>query len=94
MRLPFKASVAILAFVVIAALPDLIPALQNYRIVNWSRLGTVAEFTSKRTAAPMEEEKARLRPDKALDAANIYPLLNSGGALDPFLRRAQGYGKR
>jgi lysophospholipase L1-like esterase len=82
--LPPKASLAILAFVALAALPDLIPAFQNYKFVNWSRLNTVVEFKSKRTATPIEEEKVRLRPDKAIDASNVYPLLDTGGALDHF----------
>ncbi|HUS08195.1 MAG TPA: GDSL-type esterase/lipase family protein [Bryobacteraceae bacterium] len=82
--LPQKAAAAIAAFLAIAAIPDLVPAFQNYKIVNWSRLGRVAEFTSKATATPLTEEMARLRPGSALTTANLYPLTDAGGALDHF----------
>ena len=45
--LPLKTSITIAAFVAIAALPDFIPQLVDYRILDWKRLASVLNFTAE-----------------------------------------------
>ncbi len=82
--LPRKTSITIGAFLAIAALPDFIPQLANYKIVAWNRLPAILEFHAKDTPSEMEAEQARLNPDAPLRSESIYPLLDPGTSLDHF----------
>ena len=82
--LPLKTSITIAAFVAIAALPDFIPQLANFKIVDWKGLGSVLDFHGKDTPSEVEAEQARLNPDTPLYSDSIYPLLDPGASLDHF----------
>jgi len=82
--LPLKTSITIAAFVVIAALPDLIPQLANFKIVEWRNLASVLDFHTKDIPSEAEAEQARLNPDTPLQSDSVYPLLDAGASLDHF----------
>jgi lysophospholipase L1-like esterase len=82
--LPLKTSLTIAAFVAIAALPDFIPQLVNYKIVDWRGLASILEFHAKGIPSEVEAEQARLNPDAPVHSESIYPLLDSGTSLDHF----------
>jgi lysophospholipase L1-like esterase len=82
--LPRKTSITIVAFLAIAAVPDFVPQLANYKIVDWKRIGQIADFHPRGTSTPETEEKARLNPDGPLTSEAIYPLADPAGSLDHF----------
>src|SRR4051812_7230311 len=65
-----KTAVSILLFVAIAAVPDLLPALNNYRIVSWDHLGAVLDFRGRETPAETAEK--------------VYPVVDANRGLDHF----------
>src|SRR6476620_2549226 len=82
--LPRKTSITIAAFLAIAAVPDFVPQLANYKIIEWKRIGSFAEFRPSGASTPEAEEKARLNPDGPLTSEAIYPLADPAGSLDHF----------
>jgi lysophospholipase L1-like esterase len=82
--LPRKTSLTIVAFLAIAALPDLVPQLANYKILDWKGLTSILEFHGKNTTTPEVEEQARLNPDTPLHSDSVYPLVDPAGSLDHF----------
>ncbi|MEO8130231.1 MAG: GDSL-type esterase/lipase family protein [Bryobacteraceae bacterium] len=82
--LPLKTSITIAAFLAIAALPEFVPLLANYKIVDWKSLDSVLDFHAKNIPSQAEAEQARLNPDAPLYSDSIYPLLDPGASLDHF----------
>ncbi|MEO7145093.1 MAG: GDSL-type esterase/lipase family protein [Bryobacteraceae bacterium] len=61
---PAKTTLAIAAFLCLLALPAAVPALRNYKILDWSAVPSVLDFpVHKSSSAPIAEEQARLKPD-------------------------------
>lgn len=84
MRLfPVKTSLVILSFGVLLALPDVVPGLQNYKILDWSSLAGVLDFGSRRASAtPLADEQAKLRPSNRPSAPTV--LIDKSHNLDHF----------
>jgi lysophospholipase L1-like esterase len=83
-HLPRKTFLTLAAFAAIAALPDFVPQLANYKIVNWRGFAAILDFHSKHSPSEVEAEQARLNPDTPLRSESIYPLLDPGTSLDHF----------
>ncbi len=87
---PGKATLAVLAFIALAALPELVPALRNYRIVEWPSVPSVLDFIPRsKPAAPLEEEEERLRPELRLQRMIVQPLNDIDHDLDHFYSALQ-----
>jgi lysophospholipase L1-like esterase len=65
-----KTVVTIISFAIIAAIPDLVPPLKNYRIVSWDSLGAVFDFRGRETPAE--------------SADKVYPVSDASGGLTHF----------
>jgi hypothetical protein len=64
MPMPPRATAAILTFLAIAAVPELVPPLNGYRIYDWRAASAGLDFVPRRqTLSPLEEERLRLRPE-------------------------------
>jgi lysophospholipase L1-like esterase len=91
--LPGHATGAILTFLALLAVPELVPALKDYQIFDWRTAPAVIDFVPRRvTAQPMEEEWNRLRPDADPNSYATRPLDDSAGAMESFyeaLRRVE-----
>jgi lysophospholipase L1-like esterase len=83
-HLPRKTFLTLAAFAAIAALPDFVPQLANYKILNWRGFATILDFHGKHSPSEVEAEQARLNPDTPLRSESIYPLLDPGASLDHF----------
>lgn len=83
--LPRHATLAILSFVLMAAVPEFVPALKDYRIYDWRSAAAVLEFSPRRASlSPIEEEQRRLRPEADPNAYGLRPLDEAGDAMDRF----------
>src|SRR5438093_12358493 len=91
--LPTKAALVILTLVGLMKAPDAMPAFKNYKVLDWQTIPTVLDFTPrKKSAAPIEDEQLRMRPDKDAASYKIFRLSDPAHALDHFfeaLRRAE-----
>ena len=72
-----KAQLAILTFVLLGAIPEFVPMLANYRIIAWSRIATLLEFSA---ASPHEP---------AVPPLSARNLQEPTGSLDSFLTALQ-----
>ncbi|MFN7939422.1 MAG: GDSL-type esterase/lipase family protein [Bryobacteraceae bacterium] len=95
MSLPRYPTLTILAFAGLMLLTDVVPALHNYKVMDWNTVPAVLSFVDRKpSATPEMEEQQRLRPDMARQAK--YPLDDAEHDLDRFyeaLHRAEGKGK-
>jgi lysophospholipase L1-like esterase len=91
--LPRHATAAILTFLALLALPELVPQLKEYKIFDWRTAPAVLDFVPRRvTESPLEEEQRRLRPDVDPNTYAVRPLEDSAGAMESFyeaLRRVE-----
>ncbi len=61
---PWKTALAILTFLGLLSLPVVIPALKNYKTLDWRTVPSVLDFAIRKSSSkPVEEEQARLRPE-------------------------------
>jgi lysophospholipase L1-like esterase len=65
-----KTIYTIISFVVIAAIPDVIPPLRNYRIVSWDSLGAVFDFRGRETPTEVADK--------------VYAVADSAGGMTHF----------
>src|SRR5258708_6642407 len=85
--LPKKTSLTILAFLGCLALTDVVPALHDYKVMDWTTIPSVLEFVDRRpTMAPEAEEQQRLRPDTDSSRQDKHPILDPKHELDNFYR--------
>ncbi|MBI4875613.1 MAG: hypothetical protein HY822_13350 [Acidobacteria bacterium] len=83
--LPRQATLAILSFALMVAVPEFVPALKDYKIFDWHSAPAVLDFAPRRVSvSPIEEEQRRLRPDADPNAYGLRPLDEAGGAMDRF----------
>lgn len=72
---PLKPLLTIATFCAVIAAPQFVPQLYNWRVFEWSTVPTVLDFHPRqRSAAPMEDEVGRLRPEtqQADDSVRIH----------------------
>ncbi len=75
----------LLAFAVIVTLPQFIPQLYNWRVFEWPTAVHVLDFQPRApSAAPLEDEQARLRPDLAPVRQDAHRIVDPNGVLAPF----------
>src|SRR5262245_47365646 len=83
--LPPKATLVILTLVALMKAPDNMPAFRNYKVLDFHNIPAVLDFTPRKvSAAPIEDEQLRMRPDKDAASYKIFQLNNSTRALDHF----------
>ena len=97
MWLPRYPTLTILAFAGIMLMTDYVPALRNYKLMEWTSLLSVLNFVDRRPSVNAElEEKRRLRPDTEPSTWKRFPLDDSHHDLDRFyqaLNKAEEKGK-
>ncbi|MBL8173670.1 MAG: hypothetical protein JNK48_03320 [Bryobacterales bacterium] len=95
--LPRYPTLTILAFGGIMLLTDVVPALHDYKVMDWANLPRVLDFVDRnRSAAPELEEQQRLRPETDPSRQARYPLDDNEHDLDHFyqaLHKAEGRGQ-
>lgn len=95
MSLPRYPTLTILAFAGLMLLTDVVPALHDYKVMDWNTVPAVLNFIDRTpSATPEVEEQQRLRPDTARQTK--YPLDDAEHDLDRFyeaLHKAEGKGK-
>src|SRR5271157_4796313 len=75
----------LLAFAVIITVPQFIPQLYNWRVFEWPAAAHVLDFQPRQpSAAPLEEEQARLRPDLTPARQNAHRIVDPQTVLGPF----------
>jgi len=75
----------LLAFVVIITVPQFVSQLYNWRVFEWSTAMHVLDFQPRHpSAAPLEEEQERLRPDLKPLRAGAFRIVDPKGVLGPF----------
>jgi lysophospholipase L1-like esterase len=93
-RLPRKTTLTILAFCGYLGLAEVVPVLHNYKVMDWRSVPRVLDFVERRqSAAPLEAEQARLRPDTDPIKQARFPIIDQRRELDRFyaaLHRAEG----
>lgn len=75
----------LVALVAIIVTPRYIPQLHDWRLFDWSTVGSVIDFQPrKQSLVPLEEEQARLRPDLAANRSGAYQFVDPTGSMSPF----------
>lgn len=92
---PIKPLLTIATFCVVIAAPQFIPQLYNWRIFEWSTVTAVLDFQPRqRSAAPMEDEMSRLRPETKAGSEQTERIHDPARTMDRFysalLRAEQG----
>lgn len=85
-RFPIRTAFTIALFLGIAALPDLVPLLHNYKIVSWDRFNSILDFKAKRGGTSVVNEVESLRPEQALNHQAVFSLDDSSDSLQHFYR--------
>lgn len=97
MSLPRYPTLTILAFAGLMGLADVVPALSNYKVMDWATLPNVLHFVDRKpSVSPEAEEQQRLRPNTDPAGQARYPLDDAHHDLDRFyqaLHQAEGKGK-
>jgi lysophospholipase L1-like esterase len=90
---PRKATLTILTLLVLLKAPDWIPPFKDYKVLDWQNVPAVLNFTPRKvSAAPLDDEQLRLRPDKDVASYKVHRITAPAGALDRFyesLRRTE-----
>jgi len=82
--LPRKVTFTLLSLGLMITAPDLIPALKDYHVFDWTSIAKVAEFEPRvRSANPVEDEQQRLKPVISVEKTPVRPLVDPKGALEP-----------
>jgi hypothetical protein len=97
MSLPRYPTLTILAFGGLMLLTDVVPALHDYKVLDWNTLPGVLDFVDRKPSVSAEvDEQQRLRPNTDPARQARYPLDDADHDLDHFyaaLHRAEGKGK-
>lgn len=92
---PAKATLTILTLLALMKAPDLLPAFQDYKVLDWRTIPAVLEFAPRPvSAAPLEDEQLRLHPDKDAGSYQTQRIVAPEGALDNFfeaLHQTEGH---
>src|SRR5687767_10913052 len=91
MRLPpVKPTLVILTLVALMKAPDAMPAFQHYKVLDFHSIPEVLDFKARKTsAAPIEDEHLRLRPDKDASSYKVFRLSDPEHSLDHFYEALQ-----
>src|SRR2546428_6554475 len=88
--LPPKATLVILTVVALLKAPDAMPALKNYKVLDFHNIPAVLDFTPRKpSSAPIEDEQLRMHPDKDAASYRIFRLSDPAHALDHFFAALQ-----
>jgi lysophospholipase L1-like esterase len=75
----------LVAFAVIITVPQFVPRLYNWRVYDWLMTAHVLDFQPRTpSAAPLEDEQARLRPDLKPVRHHAQQIVDPKGVLGPF----------
>ncbi len=82
---PPKPALAILTFLAIAAVPNVLPPLKDYQLLQWRNTLAVLDFIPRKTSlSPLADEQLRLRPDVDASHYRVFPVNDANNALDHF----------
>lgn len=90
--LPIKTALTIACLAFLLWVPDLLPPFKDYKVLDFATVPAVLDFKSRRSANPVGDERARLRPDLSPENAAVYPIAGTEGSMDGFyaaLRRVE-----
>ena len=91
--LPLKPALTILTLLALLKAPDVIPAVKDYKVLDWRMIPTVIDFAPRpASSVPIEDELSRLRPDRNLASYEMHRIEGREDALDRFyeaLRRTE-----
>lgn len=84
---PRKTTLTILVFLGLLAATDVVPVLHDYKVMDWTTIPSVLEFSERRpSAAPEVEEQQRLRPDTDPNRQEKHAVLDPSHQLDNFYK--------
>ncbi|MBI4907104.1 MAG: hypothetical protein HY820_25990 [Acidobacteria bacterium] len=84
---PRKTTVTILAFLGYLAVTDVVPVLHNYKVLDWTTIPSVLEFSERKpTATPEAEAQQRLRPETDPNKQQKHAFLDPNRQLDNFYK--------
>lgn len=87
MTLPRKATLTIATLAVMLSIPEVIPALKDYHLMDWRMAAQVIEFQPRiKSSQPLEEEQQRLKPDTSIEKVQTKPLLDASNSLAPLFQ--------
>ena len=82
---PGKTTLAILTFVGLLALPEAVPALKDYKTLDWTTVPSVLDFPLRKTTPqPVTEEEVRLKPELRPTPPNFKSIVDGAHDLDHF----------
>ncbi|MCS7026464.1 MAG: GDSL-type esterase/lipase family protein [Bryobacteraceae bacterium] len=91
---PAKSLLTLITFCGLLLLTHLVPALKDYRLMDWRTVPSLLDFVSRtRSANPESDEQLRLRPDTDALRQSKYPIEDDHHDLDRFyqsLHRVEG----
>ena len=86
----FKTTFAILTFVGITLVPEMLPGLKDTKILDWRTVPAVLDFVPRKTSsAPIQQEQLRLRPDTDPSNYGVFRIIDPHNALDGFYASLQ-----
>lgn len=84
-RLPFKTALTIACFVALLYGMDYVPVLREYKVMDWTSVPKLLEFTESRpSVTPEADVEQRLRPDSEPSRQLVHPVLDPKRSLDSF----------
>src|SRR5215217_1722232 len=88
--LPLKTTLVIVTLVLFMKAPDAMPAFKDYKVLDFHTIPAVLDFRERKTsAAPIDDEQLRLRPDKDAASYKVFRLNDPAHALDHFYEALQ-----